>query len=57
MKRFKVDYTIFDNEYPTHIDKSEIIEAESLDSAREIIENRTNFESEFCVNHIELAES
>ena len=57
MKRYKVNYSIYNAEYPKHIDNTEVIEAESLDNAKEIVENRSNYELDFYVNHIELVES
>lgn len=53
MKKFKVDYTSYDNSEWRHSNLSTIIEAESKEQAKQIVEDRTNIVMTFYVDHIE----
>ena len=53
MKKYKVYYTIYSNMEWHHEDKIEIINAESKEQARKIIEDRSNYGYDFSVSLIE----
>lgn len=46
-----VSYTIYDNCEWRHTDKTEVVEANSEEEAKQIIKNRSNFASEYIVNY------
>lgn len=54
MKKFKVDYTIFDCHECSHVDREEIVEAASIEEAKEKISSRSSMSTgDYHVNKIE----
>lgn len=53
MKKFRIRYRAYDNDYWRHRDAEMIVEANNEDEAKEIVRNKSNYEEEYIPTSVE----